>query len=214
MFILNWGIMNIYLDESYNFQKEKGKMFISINGFSVLNAGRLRKRWMITRKPYTRYKRRIHATDPYFEELRKKSILLLDMNDVMIVSIFQLVQEIPYEYFSEHEMNFEEVYRELLKHLFKELSLQEYKQVRIVIDSRKYPGGAFGLQEFQKDIETFLKKEFFDTKCSFLPTPSHVDVLVELADFVSNTLYKSYIQENESIFEQLGYKIVQIKNPL
>lgn len=206
--------MNIYLDESYNFQKERGKMFLSINGFTVLNAGRLRKRWMHIRKPYTKHKRRIHATDPYFEDLREKSISILNMNDVMIASVFQLVQEIPYDYFDKHKMDFEKVYSELLKHLFKELLLQEYKQVRTVIDSRKHPGGAFGAKEFQKNMEKFLKKEFSGTKCSFLPTPSYVDVLVELADFVSNTFYKAYIQENDSLFEELGYKLLQIKNPL
>lgn len=44
--------MNIYLDESYNLQKSKGKMFISINGFSVLHDETLRKRWKLIRKSF------------------------------------------------------------------------------------------------------------------------------------------------------------------
>lgn len=136
--------MNIYLDESYNLQKGRGKTFISINGFTVLKADRLRKRWKHVRKPFTKHKRRIHATDPYFEKLRTKSITLLNSSDVTILSIFQLVHEIPYNHFEKHKLNFDSVYAELLKTLFKELSLHEYKQVKIVIDSRKHPGGISG----------------------------------------------------------------------
>ncbi|MBI2444241.1 MAG: DUF3800 domain-containing protein [Candidatus Magasanikbacteria bacterium] len=206
--------MNIYLDESYNLQKNKGKMFISINGFAVLNAKRLRKRWKHVRKPYTKYKRRIHATDPYFESLRPKSMSLMKIHDISVASVFQLVQELPYEYFDKQGVQFERVYSELLKRLFKELSLQEYKQVRIIIDSRKYPGCTLGANQFQKEIEQFLKKEFSSTKSTFLPTPSYVDVLVELADFVSNTFYRAYQTDDQTIFDQLGYKLIQIKNPL
>lgn len=133
--------MNIYLDESYNLQKDKGKMFISINGFVVLNAQRLRKRW-------------------------------------------------------------------------KQLKLQEYKNVKIIIDSRKHLGGALGAYRFQHEIEQFLKKEFSGTHCLFLPTPSYLDILVELADFVSNTFYKSYQKNDQDIFNKLEHKLIQIKNPL
>ena len=206
--------MNIYLDESYNLQKSKDKMFISINGFSVLKADRLRKRWKHVRKPFTKHKRRIHATDPYFEELRTKSISLLNSSDVTILSVFQLIQEIPHDYFNKHKMNFDEVYTELLKKLFKELSLQEYKTVKIVIDSRKHPGGVSGEKLFQQNMDKFLKNEFSGTHCSFLPTPSYLDILVELADFVSNTFYKAYQQDENEIFNQLGFKLIQIKNPL
>lgn len=206
--------MNIYLDESYNLQKNKGKMFLSINGFAVLNAKRLRKRWKHVRKPYTKHKRRIHATDPYFEGLRTKSMSLLKIHDVSIASVFQLIQELPYEYFDKRGMKFELVYAKLLKCLFKELSLQEYKQVRIIIDSRKYPGDTLGANQFQKEIEQFLKKEFSSTKSAFLLVPSYVDVLVELADFVSNTFYKAYQSDDQTIFKQLEYKLIQIKNPL
>src|SRR3989338_3247742 len=189
--------MNIYLDESYNFQKEKGKMFISISGFCILDDKVLRKHWIHTRRPYTKYKRRIHATDPYFEELRGKSISLLNTQDTTIISVFQLIQEIPYDYFDSDKMQFEQVYEGLLKYLFKELSTKQYRQVKIIIDSRKHPGGVFGADKFQQNMELFLKEEFFPTKCIFLSTPSYMDVLVELADFVSNTFYKSYMQDKD-----------------
>lgn len=206
--------MNIYLDESYNLQKSKGKMFISINGFSVLNATKLRKRWKQIRKPYTQYKRRIHATDPYFERLRAKSISLLQHNDVTIASVFQLIQEIPHDYFEKQHMNFDLVYAELLKRLCKKLSLQEYKKVHIIIDARKHPGGIFGANQFHANIIDFLSNEFPDTLCSFTSKPSYMDVLVELADFVSNTFYKTYQQDEQDMFSTLGYRLIQIKNPL
>ncbi|MSU75369.1 MAG: hypothetical protein EXS55_02545 [Candidatus Magasanikbacteria bacterium] len=206
--------MKIYLDESYNLQKAHGKMFISINGFTVLKAKRLRNRWKHFRKPYTKHKRRIHATDPYFEELRTKSLLLLNTHDVAIASVFQLVQELPYTYFDNDGMQFERIYTELLKRLFKELLLQEYHQVEILIDSRKHYGGALGTNHFQKEIEQFLEKEFTHTECIFSPVPSYADILIELADFVSNTFYKAYQVDDQNIFNRLGFKLIQIKNPL
>ena len=138
----------------------------------------------------------------------------MKIHDISVASVFQLVQELPYEYFDKQGMQFERVYSELLKRLFKELSLQEYKQVRIIVDSRKYPSDTLGANQFQKEIEQFLKKEFSSTKSAFLPTPSYVDVLVELADFVSNTFYRAYQADDQTVFDQLGYKLIQIKNPL
>lgn len=189
-------------------------MFISINGFSVLKADRLRKRWKNVRKPFTKHKRRIHATDPYFEELRTKSISLLNSSNVTIISVFQLVQEIPYDYFDKQKLDFDKIYAELLKMLFRELSLQEYKRVRIVIDSRKHHGGVSGEKLFQQNIDNFLKNEFSGTHCSFLPMPSYLDILVELADFVSNTFYKEYRNDSNHAFEDIGFRLIQIKNPL
>ncbi len=206
--------MKIYLDESYNLQKRFGKTFISINGFAVLDAVRLRKRWKTIRKPYTKHKRRIHATDPYFQKLRAKSIKLMKTHNVAAVSVFQEIQELPYDYFDNNGIQFELVYAEMLKRLFTKLSLQEYKQVRIIIDARKYPVYTLGADEFQNEIENFLKTEFADTQSAFLPTPSYVDILVELADFISNTLYKAYQTDDQTVFNQLNYMLVKIKNPL
>ena len=63
-------------------------MFISINGFSVLDDKALRKRWRSIRKSFTGLGRRIHATDSRFEKLRKKSIKLLCSQDANILSDF------------------------------------------------------------------------------------------------------------------------------
>lgn len=207
--------MNIYLDESYNFQKNKGKIFISINGFAVLDDKILRKRWKVIRKPYIKMRRRIHATDSSFEKLREKSIKTLGRHDVNVLSVFQLSQEIPHSYFDGKEgMNFDQVYVALLKKLFKDLSLDEYKQVQIVIDARKHKGGIFGEKRFRKEIESFLVDELLLTHCVFKLTPSYADVLLELADFISNTFYKEYQLDSEHIFQKLGFRLIQIKNPL
>ncbi len=206
--------MNIYLDESYNLQKSKGKMFISINGFAVLDDHALRKRWKMIRKSYSQSKRRIHAVDSHFEELRDKSIKLLDKHDVNILSVFQLIQEIPYDYFDKEGMDFDFVYIDLLKKLFVESTLGEYRKVKIIIDARKHKGGKLVEKKFQKEVEIFLKNQFPHTSCIYKATPSYLDILVELADFVSNTFYKSYQNDSDQIFENISFRLIQIKNPL
>ena len=206
--------MNIYLDESYNLQKDKGKMFISINGFAVLDDKVLRKRWKAIRKPFTKLKRRIHANDTRFQELREKSIKMLGRHDVNILSMFQLIQEIPHNYFDDKNIRFDSVYAALLKKLFTDLSLGEYKQARIVVDARKHKGGQFGEKKFRQEIDKFLSDEFPSTNCVFKLTPSYMDTLLELADFISNTFYREYQHDSEHVFEKLGFRLVQIKNPL
>lgn len=206
--------MNLYLDESYNLQKSRGKMFISINGFTVLDDKILRKRWRAIRKPFAKIKRRIHATDSRFEKLREKSITLLGRHDVNILSMFQLTQEIPPSYFDAKGIRFDAVYIALLKKLFSDLSLGEYKQARIVVDARKHKGGTLGEKKFRKDIEHFLLTEFPKTHCTFKLTPSSTDTLLELADFISNTFYKEYQRNSEHVFQKLGFRLVKIKNPL
>ncbi len=206
--------MNIYLDESYNFQKGKGKMFISINGFSVLDDKVLRKRWKTVRNSYTKLGRRIHATDSEFEGLRKETIHLLDGHGANILSVFQLSQEIPYQYYDKNGMQFDLVYSELLKKLLNELYLGEYKKVKIVIDARTHKEGILGERHFREDIEEFLKSEFLGTDCVFKMVPSYIDILLELADFISNTFYKEYIQESDEVFQKVAFRLVQIKNPL
>ena len=205
--------MNIYLDESYNLQSSKNKIFISINGFSILEDKRLRKRWRIVRKPYSA-KGRIHATDTKFEKLRISGIKLLGRNDVTILSIFQLVQEIPHLYFSQQKVNFDSVYTALLEHLFLRLSLQEYKKVRIIIDARKHKGGILGEKRFRENIMQFLADHFPNTDIHFHQPASYQDILLELADFISNTFYREYQKDKTHIFNQLGFKMMQIKNPL
>jgi len=189
-------------------------MFISINGFSVLDDDILRKRWKMVRKDYVKSKRRIHATDSQFEKLREKSIKLLSRHDVNILSIFQIIQELPFDYFDNDKMKFDVVYANLLKELFTEMSLGEYQKARIIIDARKHEGGRLAEKKFKKEIEDFLKNEFAKTRCVYKAVHSYQDVLVELADFVSNTFYKEYQTDSNHIFEEIGFRLIQIKNPL
>ncbi|MBU0597354.1 DUF3800 domain-containing protein [Patescibacteria group bacterium] len=206
--------MNIYLDESYNLQKSKGKMFISINGFAVLNEKALRKRWKGIRKKYVS-RGRIHANDKRYEPLRPKALDLLFSFDIIGLSVFQIVQEIPpKEYFYKDKINFEKVYLNMLKCLLKQLSINEYKRVNINIDSRTHKRGLIGAWKFQEKMNRFLENEFIGTDSRFYMTPSYLDVLVELADFVSNTFYKEYISDSELIFDKFGSRLLQIKNPL
>lgn len=206
--------MNIYLDESYNLQRAKGKLFISISGFAVFNDKTLRKRWQAVRKPYLQSKRRIHATDSQFVELKERSIRLLGRHDVNILSVFQLIQEVPHDYFDHGGIKFDWVYTTLLKKLLAELSLDQYKKVKLVVDARKHRGGRLGEKVFRKDMENFLASQFSGTTGCFKATPSYMDTLVELADFVSNIFYKEYQSESEHVFQKLGFRLIQIKNPL
>lgn len=205
--------MNIYLDESYNFQKSRGKLCITINGFAVLDDKRLRKRWKKLRKPYVG-RRRIHATDSRFEPLREKSIRFLGRHDLTILSVFQATQEIPYSYFDGAGLEFDKVYAELVKRILTALSLHEYRTVRVVIDARKHKGGILGLSQFFQSIGEFLQEAFPKTICTLQLTPSSMDVLLELADFVSNTFYREYQKDSDHVFEKLGFRLIQLKNPL
>lgn len=206
--------MNIYLDESYNLQKNKGKMFISINGFFVLNDKNLRKKWRKIRKDFC-LKRRIHATDSYFDSLRIKSLKLIKRHDLTILTVFQLIQELPIKkYYEEQKINFEKIYLNLLKSLFNKLSLSEYKQVRIIIDARSHKGGHLGRKIFINDIVLFLKYNYPKTIFVYKQTPSYQDTLIELADFISNTFYRAYQRDDEKLFEELSLKLIKIKNPL
>ena len=189
-------------------------MFISINGFAILDDKILRRRWRAVRNLYNKSKRRIHATDSHFRDLREKSIKLLGRHNVSIISVFQLIQEIPYEFFDKDGVKLDVVYGELLKKLFFEISLEKYQKVRIIIDAQKHKGGRLAEQRFCKDMKIFLEYEFLGIDCEFKQVASYVDVLLELADFVSNTLYKEYQKDSKHVFQELGLKFIQIKNPL
>lgn len=145
--------MYIYLDESYNLKDRDKKQCITINGFSVLDAPGLFKKWKESRKPFVG-KRRIHARDSYFDALRPKVARLFAMPDVTLLTIFQAVQEIPFErergYFKKGKLDFERVYAGLL----------------------------------------------------------------EFADFISNMFYRAYQQDDDRFFQELKFKLIQIKNPL
>ena len=87
--------MYIFLDESYNLKNRSKLQFISINGFKVINVKKIWKRWKIYRRKFIS-KARIHATDKRFEPLREKSLsLIYSSPDTTLLTIFQIIQEIP-----------------------------------------------------------------------------------------------------------------------
>jgi len=210
--------MFIVLDESYNLKDRTKLQFISINGFAVLDIKGLMKRWKEHRRPFVARRRRIHATDSVFNELRVKALQLVARPDVTLLTAFQVIQEIPFgrekKYFVKGKLDFEKVYFDLLITLFWELRLGEYKSVKIIIDSRKHKGGILGKKRFQKEVISFLKKQYADVRIKFKMQPSSTDISLELADFVSNIFYRAYINKDESFFDNLKFKTIQIKNPL
>ncbi|MCK5476084.1 MAG: DUF3800 domain-containing protein [Candidatus Pacebacteria bacterium] len=209
--------MYIYLDESYNLRDRNKKQFISINGFAVLDEKNLFKKWKEYRYPFIG-KRRIHANDSTFNDLRLKTLKLIGRFDLTLLSVFQIIQEISFKrekgYFRKNKLDFEKIYFDLLKVLFGKLKLGEYKSVKIIIDNRKCKGGLLAKKTFRKEIKKFLKETHAQTKIEFKIQSSTTDILLEFADFISNIFYRAYIKDDEKFFEDLKFKMVQIKNPL
>jgi len=210
--------MYIFLDESYNLKDRNKPQIITINGFITTDVKVLWKKWRRYRKGFLS-KTRIHASDRRFEKLRNKSLKLIkEASDIKLLSVIQNVQYIPVDsycrYYTKHGLSFEKVYIDMLKFLFIILDLQHYRQVIITIDSRKPKGGFIGKQKFKEDILSFLKKRYVNTKFFLRIIPSSSNILIELADFVSNSFFKEYIQDNIVLLEDLMYKTIIIKNPL
>lgn len=209
--------MYIYLDESYNLKDRTKLQFVSINGFTVLNEKGLFKRWKECRLPFLG-KRRIHATDSNFDGLKQKTLNLIGRPDVTLLSTFQIVQEISFEkdkkYFLKGKLNFEKLYSDLLRVLFSRLKLDEYREIKIIVDSRKYKGGFLAQTVLRVEIEKTLKEKYPVTKIEFKIMSSSTDILLEFADFISNIFYRAYIKNDEKFFKDLKFKLIQIKNPL
>ncbi len=210
--------MYIYLDESYNLKDRTKPQFISINGFMTINVSTIRKRWLRDRMPYA-HRQRIHAHERYFASLRKKAFEIIRTHQVYLISVFQDIHDIPYQhnkkYFTKNKLNFEKIYIELCKHLLFSLNLNEYKKVVITIDNRKHKAGMIGKKRFRDTIEKKLKIMYPDVvfeKPRMVPSSS--DVLLELADFISNAFYKYYQNNKKSDLSELKIKTIQIKNPL
>lgn len=212
------GHMYIFLDESYNLKDRTKLQFISINGFFVLDEKVLLKKWKDYRRSFLTKKRRIHATDDFFSKLKLKSLKLINRPDLILLSAFQIIQEISFknnnEYFYKGKLNFDKVYFDMLIELFKSLNLGEYKNVTITIDSRKHKSGILGKNLFKKHMLDFLKMKYQHTNFIFILQPSSSNILLELADFISNIFYRAYTQNNKQFYEDLRFKIIQIKNPL
>ena len=209
--------MYIFLDESYNLKNRSKLQFISINGFKVINVKKIWKRWKIYRWHFVG-KARIHATDKRFEKLREKSLHLLSISDASLLTVFQEIREIPVDkitgYYRKGKLNFEKVYEDMLKALFKKLNLQEYKVVTIVIDSRKHKGGILGKKIFRENILAFLRGNYKNTIFCFEMQLSSSNILLEVADFISNSFFKKYSGQYLPLLDALKIKTIEIKNPL
>ncbi len=210
--------MYIYLDESYNLKNRNKKQFISINGFMVLNEKSLFKKWKDCRKPFLFKNIRIHANNKIFNKLRAKALKIVNRPDLTLLSSFQVLQEISFKknsiYFYRGKLNFDKIYFDLIIKLFQELNLGEYRNIKIVIDSRKYRSGVLGKKNFKQEIKKFLRTQHRQVNFEFKMQPSTTDILLELADFISNIFYRVYINDDKQFFEDLRCKIIQIKNPL
>lgn len=207
--------MYIYLDESYNLKDRDKKQFVSINGFMAADVRFLFKKWREYRKPYADKRRRIHAKEKHYNPLREKAFELFERTDLLVVSVFQVIQDIPYNsaVFAKGRLDFEKLYYRLLIKLFKVMHLDEYREVIITVDNRKHKG-RMGKEKFRLDILDFLRNEFTDTNFEFVFQPSATNILLELADFYSNIFYRAYMNNDESFLRDCRPRIYQLKNPL
>lgn len=210
--------MHIFLDESYNLKDRTLPQFISVNGFQTVNVKKVWKRWMEQRRKYAG-KWRIHANDAVFEPLREKALRLAQaLPDITLVSVCQMINEIPVgresPYWRKDKLDFEKVYEDMLKSLFDRLQLHAYREAIITIDDRKMKEGMLGKQKLQEHILAYLKQYYPATHAEFRPALSSASVLVELADFYSNTLYKEYTGKEIPALAALKGKTMAIKNPL
>ncbi len=209
--------MYIFLDESYNLRDRTKPQFINISGFKTADIKQIWKHWKIYRWRFID-KNRIHATDKKFESLREKSLNLIYQPDTTLLTVFQIIQEIPTSksasYYKKEKLNFDKVYGDMLKVLFDKLNLREYKKVIITIDSRKHRGGILGKRKFQENILFYLKECYPNTIFDFEMQPSCSNILLEVADFISNTFYKKYTGREIELLKKLKFKTIEIKNPL
>ena len=210
--------MYIFLDESYNLRDRSKLQFISINGFKTTGPRRIWKRWKIYRRRFIS-KARIHATDGRFKPLRGKALDLISLSpDTALLTVFQIIKEIPVgkdsPYYKKDKLDFEKVYEDILKALLDKLNLQEYKKVVINIESRKHKGGILGKKRFQENILSYVRQCYPNTIFRFEILPSSSNILIEVADFISNTFYKHYLGQKIKSLEDLKGKTIEIKNPL
>ncbi len=151
--------------------------------------------------------------------MRGKSFDLISLTaDTFLLTAFQTIREIPAgknnPYYKKDKLNFEKAYGDILKALLERLSLREYKKVVINIDSRKHKEGILGKKAFQENILFYLEQCYPNTIFRFEILPSTSNILIEMADFVSNTFYKKYIGQKTKYLEELKLKTIAIKNPL
>jgi hypothetical protein len=206
--------MYIYLDESYNLKDRNKKQFISINGFMVADVKFLFKKWKEYRKPFVEKNVRIHAREKRFDVLREKAKCLLDRTDIILISAFQIVQDIPFNSgaYQKDKLNFDKLYYLMLIELFKIMHLEEYHQINIIVDNRKHKE-VLGKEKFRQNVLAFLRNEFGQTKFDFYFQSSTTNILLELADFYSNIYYRAYMDDDVEFFKKYRPRY-QLKNPL
>ena len=211
--------MYIFLDESYNLKDRTKLQFISINGFKTIDTRKIWKGWKDYRLPFVG-KSRIHASDRLFEPLRAKCLKLLNTHpDITLFTAIQEIRMIPVSgdiayYNKEGKFLFDNVYANILKELLKEMNLHAYKKVFIIIDSRKHNRGVLGKKQFQNNIQYFLKNWYPNTISNFDMQSSASNILLEIADFVSNSFYRQYLGQEILLLKSLKGKTLKLKNPL
>ncbi|MBI2551818.1 DUF3800 domain-containing protein [Candidatus Uhrbacteria bacterium] len=211
--------MYLYLDESYNLKDRTKPQFISINGFQTVDVKKLWRRWKAYRLPFVG-KSRIHAADRLFEPLRTKLLkFIYNQPDIKLLTVMQEISLIPasgeIEYYGkEEQLLFDKVYADMLKALFKASHIQAYKKVYITVDSRKHQHGVLSKVQFHKNILSFLKNWYPNTIVHFEMQPSYSNILLEIADFISNSFYRQYIGQEMKLLEPLKGRTLIMKNPL
>jgi len=211
--------MYIFLDESYNLKDRTKPQFISINGFKTTAVKQIWKRWKIYRLPFVG-KSRIHASDRLFEPLRAKCLKLLNVHpDITLFTAIQEIRMIPIKgdvvyYGKKGRLLFDKVYANILKELLREMNLNVYKKVSIIVDSRKHKRGVLGKKQFQNNMKYFLKNWYPNTISNFDMQPSTSNILLEIADFISNSFYRQYLGQEILPLKSLEGKILKLKNPL
>lgn len=210
--------MFIFLDESYNLFDRTKPQFVSINGFRTALTKPLWKRWKDYRLPYVS-KARIHASEHRFEPLRDKCLhLLYHHRESMLLTVKQDIATIPLAYPSPYrykdKLNFEKVYEDMLKALLDALPLHDFKRVSITADQYKHQGGRLGKKQFREAILAYLQAKYPGTFFDFELQYSTANILLEIADFVSNSFYKRYTGERIEMLEKFEAKTIAIKNPL
>lgn len=210
--------MYIFLDESYNLKDRSKPQFVSINGFMTVPVKKVWKRWREHRRKFAG-KWRIHATDIVFEPLREKTFRLVEQSpDITLLSVVQAIPAIPARkgnpYWQKGKLNFDKVYEDMLKSLFDRIQLSAYTAVRVTIDNRKTREGMLGKQRLQEHILAYLAQYYPSTHVTFRFVPSTSEILLEIADFVSNTFYKKYAGQEVSMLEHLKGKTIVLENPL
>jgi len=210
--------MYIFLDESYNLKDRSKPQLISISGFIAIDVNKVWKRWREYRRKFAG-KWRIHATDGIFEPLREKAFRLAEnIPDITLLSVVQLIPHIPVgkesPYYRKGKLNFDKVYEDMLKSLLEQAHIHTYNEVVITIDSRKMKEGRLGKKRLQEHVLTYFREYYSLVHVEFRPLPSSSSILLEMADFISNTLYRQYIGEKMPMAEKVKGKTIVLKNPL